>query len=170
MRKRVNITLNDTTYDKIKALAEADRRSISNKIECILEDYVGNKKSTTPALSYPPGVRGIPEKPYTVTADATAGYAEPVTTTSSTPVYTSNRTADGHKKHPSVWLRENNIDPMDTSMATYKIFHELFPSVSIDEFDEYQQERRDVYKPDPNDPFDPTINNPYLKHKKSVIG
>ena len=170
MRKRVNITLNDTTYDKIKALAEADRRSISNKIECILEDYVGNKKSTTPALSYPPGVRGIPEKSYTVTADATAGYAEPITTTStSTPVYTSNRTDDGYKKHPALWLKENNIDPMDTSMRMFKVFKEFFPDVSVEEFDKYQQERRAIHQPDPTDPYDPMTNNPYNR-RKSVIG
>ena len=74
MRKRLNISLDELLYEKIKTLATNDHRSVSNKIECMLEEYVNRPGMySTPAQSplyYPPGVRSpIPEPPYKVTFD-----------------------------------------------------------------------------------------------------
>lgn len=188
MRKRFSITLNSTTYDKIKELAEQDRRSIANKIECILEDYLARPGGTsTPYyLHYPEGVRSpIQETPYKITCEnenqtkpkrrsiiggsavAAQSKTEQVlnrsVVTDTNNNLTSNMTFSGHKKHPLVWLDENNIDPKDISESAYNQLHTAYPNVEIDEFVNYQHQRQNIYKPDPNDPYDPMINNPYLK-------
>jgi predicted DNA-binding protein len=36
-------------YERIKALAEQDRRSVSNKVRIILEDYLAENESKNPA-------------------------------------------------------------------------------------------------------------------------
>lgn len=174
MRKRFSITLNSTTYDKIKELAEQDRRSIANKIECILEDYLARPGGTsTPYyLHYPEGVRSpIPEPPYKITSET-----EPdpkninptqVNKSKRRSIISNNSTItqDGHKKHPLVWLDENNIDPKDISESAYNQLHTAYPNVEINEFVNYQHQRQNIHKPDPNDPYDPMINNPYLKQQ-----
>lgn len=224
MRKRINITLDSDTYDKIKHLAEQDRRSVANKIECILEDYLaGPGVNSTPALHYPEGVRSpIPETPYKITCDSTTqeektkpqrettkpkpqykriiggpeedyenyvkeqkekqeeearmtlrriiGSPEPEEenkTIESTPMrsYTSTKTADGHSKHPLVWLDENNIDPNDLSESSYNILTAQYPDVSINDFVNYQHQRQNRYTPDPTDPYDVMTNNPYLRNR-----
>lgn len=165
MRKRFSITLNSTTYDKIKELAEQDRRSIANKIECILEDYLARPcgTSTPYYLHYPEGVRSpIQETPYKITCE-NENQEETKPKRRSIISNNSTITQDGHKKHPLVWLDENNIDPKDISESAYNQLHTAYPNVEIDEFVNYQHQRQNIYKPNPNDPYDPMINNPYLK-------
>ena len=187
MPKRLNITLDDTLYNKIKELSTKELRSVSNMIEFILNTYVNNPGvQSTPAQSplyYPPGVRSpIPEPPYKVTSDTNS---TPKNTQSDTkprrksiigddplPEHLqhitnsiSTTTKDGHKKHPLVWLDENGIDPNDISESAYNKLHAAYPDVEINEFVNYQHQRQNTYKPDPNDPYDPTINNPYLRNK-----
>ena len=187
MPKRLNITLDDTLYDKIKELSTKELRSVSNMIEFILNTYVSNpgmySTPTQPILHYPPGVRSpIPEQPYKITSetkntqsdtklirrksiigdDPLPEHLQHITNTTNT---TSTTTKDGHKKHPLVWLRENNIDPEDISENTYNKLHAAYPDVEITDFVNYQHDRQNAYKPDPNDPYDPTINNPYLRNK-----
>ena len=188
MPKRLNITLDDTLYDKIKELSTKELRSVSNMIEYILNEYVnrGPGISSTPAQSslyYPPGVRSpIPEPPYKVTSDTNP---TPKNTQSDTkprrksiigddPLpehlqHTTDTTStirpDGHKKHPLVWLSENGIDPEDISENAYNQLHAAYPDIEINDFINYQHDRQKAYKPDPNDPYDPTINNPYLRNK-----
>lgn len=222
MRKRINITLDSNIYDKIKQLAEQDRRSVANKIECILEDYSARPgvNSTPYQLHYPEGVRStnpIPETPYKITCQTTTttdtlekprpqykriiggteedyekyvkeqkekqeaearmtrrriiGSPEPEEenkTIESTPTrpYTSTKTADGHNKHPLVWLDENNIAPDDISEKSYNILISQYPDVSINDFVNYQHQRQNRYTPDPTDPYDVMTNNPYLKIDK----
>jgi hypothetical protein len=80
---QIKVTLDQSNYDYLKAEATKNRRTLSAELNIIMEDRI--KRATTPAvtttpvLSYPPGVRGIPEEPYKVTA----GLAQtpPVTTT-----------------------------------------------------------------------------------------
>lgn len=190
MRKRLNISLDELLYEKIKTLATNDHRSVSNKIECMLEEYVNRpgmySTPTQPILHYPPGVRSpIPEQPYKVTSDTNSTPKHPQSDTK--PIRcksiigddpdplpehlqhitnpTSTTTQNGHKKHPLVWLRENNIDPEDISESAYNKLHAAYPDVEINEFVNYQHQRQNTYKPDPNDPYDPTINNPYLRNK-----
>lgn len=180
---QIKITITDEEYDLLKKQAREEYRSISNQARIILHKHLcGPAIITTPALSYPPGVKGIPEHPYTVTA----GLSQPVFTETTTTYYpdektikikpknkyctvsehpTGNRTADGHKKHPLVWLSENVTSATDKTMDTFNVFKQFYPDVTLEEFDGYQQERSNKYKPDPTDPFDPTINNPYLKNK-----
>ena len=40
MSKRLNITLDDTLYDKIKELSTKELRSVSNMIEFALNEYI----------------------------------------------------------------------------------------------------------------------------------
>ena len=184
MRKRLNISLDELLYEKIKTLATNDHRSVSNKIECMLEEYVNRpgmySTPTQPILHYPPGVRSpIPEPPYKITFETEPDprnmnpaqlnkprrksiIGGPPSTTTNT---TSAIRPDGHKKHPLVWLDENNIDSEDISENAYNRFHIAYPEIEIDEFVDYQEQRKKAYKPDPNDPYDPTINNPYLRNK-----
>lgn len=184
MRKRLNITLDEMLYEKIKVLATKDHRSVSNKIECMLEECVnrGPGISSTPAQSplyYPPGVRSpIPEPPYKITSETEPDPRNinpaqlnkprriiggpPSTTTNTT---TSTIRPDGHKKHPLVWLNENGIDPEDISESAYNKLHTAYPDVEINDFINYQHDRQKAYKPDPNDPYDPMINNPYLRNR-----
>lgn len=182
MRKRLNISLDELLYEKIKTLATNDHRSVSNKIECMLEEYVNRpgmySAPTQPILHYPPGVRSpIPEPPYKITSETEADPRNmnpaqlnkprrksiiggpPSTNT------TSAIRPDGHKKHPLVWLDENNIDPGDISKENYNKLHTAYPEIEVDEFVDYQEQRKKAYKPNPNDPYDPTINNPYLRNK-----
>lgn len=186
---QVKISINEELYQKIKDNATINYRTITAEINYMLTHAykAGAGIITTPALSYPPGVKGIPEHPYKITA--TAGLSQPVFTETTTTYYpdektikikpkaernkyctvsehpTGNRTADGHKKHPLVWLNENVPNPMDTTRDTFDVFKQFYPDVNIQEFDKYQQDRRNKYTPDPTDPFDPTIGNPYLKNK-----
>ena len=190
MRKRLNISLDELLYNKIKTLATNDHRSVSNKIECMLEEYVNNpgvqSTPTQPGLYYPPGVRSpIPEPPYKVTSDTNSTpkntqsdtkprrksiigddplpeHFQHITDTTNS---ISTTTKGGHKKHPMLWLDENNIDPNDISETAYNKLHTYYPDVDISQFVNYQHDRQNRYVPDPNDPFDPTINNPYLRNK-----
>lgn len=184
MRKRLNISLDELLYEKIKTLATNDHRSVSNKIECMLEEYINRpgmySTPTQPILHYPPGVRSpIPETPYKITSETEPDprnmnpaqlnkprrksiIGGPPSTTTNT---TSAIRPDGHKKHPLVWLDENNIDPEDISENAYNQLHTAYPDVEINEFVNYQHQRQNTYKPNPNDPYDPTINNPYLRNK-----
>lgn len=88
-------------------------------------------------------------------------------TIESTPMrsYTSTKTADGHSKHPLVWLDENDIDPNDLSESSYNILTAQYPDVSINDFVNYQHQRQNRYTPDPNDPYDVMTNNPYLRNR-----
>lgn len=186
---QVKISINEELYQKIKDNATINYRTITAEINYMLTHAykAGAGILTTPAISYPPGVKGIPEEPYKVTV--TAGLSQPVFTETTTTYYpdektikikpksernkyctvsehpTGNRTADGHKKHPLVWLNENVSSTTDKTMDTFNVFKQFYPDVTLEEFDGYQQERSNKYKPDPTDPFDPTINNPYLKNK-----
>lgn len=192
MPKRLNITLDDTLYDKIKELSTKELRSVSNMIEFILNTYVNRpgmySTPTQPILHYPPGVRSpIPEPPYKVTSDTnptpknTQSDTKPrriigddplpehlqhTTNTTTTTNSTSTIRPDGHKKHPLVWLDENNINPEDISESAYNKLHTAYPDIEINDFVNYQHQRQDRYVPDPNDPYDPTINNPYLRNTK----
>ena len=185
MPKRLNITLDDTLYDKIKELSTKELRSVSNMIEFILNTYVNRpgmySTPTQPILHYPPGVRSpIPEPPYKITSETEPDprnmnpeqlnkprrksiIGGPPSTTTNT---TSTIRPDGHKKHPLVWLNENGIDPEDISENAYNKLHAAYPDIEINEFVNYQHQRQNTYKPDPNDPYDPTINNPYLRNTK----
>lgn len=191
MRKRLNITLDEMLYEKIKALATKDHRSVSNKIECMLEECVNrgpgiSSTPTQPILHYPPGVRSpIPEPPYKITSETEpnprnmnpeqlnkprrksiiGGPSTNTTNITTTTNSTSTMRPDGHKKHPLVWLDENNIDPEDISESAYNKLHAAYPDIEINDFVNYQHQRQNTYKPDPNDPYDPTINNPYLRNK-----
>ena len=184
MRKRLNISLDELLYEKIKTLATNDHRSVSNKIECMLEEYVNRpgmySTPTQPILHYPPGVRSpIPEQPYKITSETKNTQSDTklirrksIIGDDPLPEHlqhitnpTSTTTQNGHKKHPLVWLRENNIDPEDISESTYNKLHTAYPDVEITDFVNYQHDRQNAYKPDPNDPYDPTINNPYLRNK-----
>ena len=184
MRKRLNISLDELLYEKIKTLATNDHRSVSNKIECMLEEYVNNpgmySTPTQPILHYPPGVRSpIPEQPYKITSETKNTQSDTklirrksIIGDDPLPEHlqhitnpTSTTTQNGHKKHPLVWLRENNIDPEDISESAYNKLHAAYPDVEITDFVNYQHDRQNAYKPDPNDPYDPTINNPYLRNK-----
>ena len=193
MRKRLNISLDELLYEKIKTLATNDHRSVSNKIECMLEEYVNRPgiQSTPPQspLYYPPGVRSpIPEPPYKVTFDTQPDprnmnpnqlnekprrksiigddplpeHLQHITNTTNS---VSTTTKGGHKKHPMLWLDENNIDPNDISETAYNKLHTYYPDVEINDFINYQHDRQNRYVPDPNDPLDPTINNPYLRNE-----
>ena len=193
MRKRLNISLDELLYEKIKTLATNDHRSVSNKIECMLEEYVNRpgmySTPTQPILHYPPGVRSpIPEPPYKITLDTQPDprnmnpnqlnekprrksiigddpLPEHLQHITDTTNTTSTTTKDGHKKHPLVWLDENGIDPEDISESAYNKLHAAYPDVEINEFVNYQHQRQNTYKPDTNDPYDPTINNPYLRNQ-----
>ena len=196
IRKRINITLDDTLYKRIQETAIKEHRSASNMIEFILYEYVNRPgvNSTPYQLHYPEGVRStspIPETPYKITCDSTTqqektkpqqettkprpkyktviGGPEDETnkTIESTPMrsYTSTKTADGHSKHPLVWLDENDIDPNDLSESSYNILTAQYPDVSINDFVNYQHQRQNRYTPDPNDPYDVMTNNPYLRNR-----
>ena len=202
MRKRFNITLNPITYDKIKQLAEQDRRSVANKIECIIEDYLAGPgvNSTPYPLHYLEGVRSpIPETPYKITCDTTTPEKTTISPKRSDiiggtqddyekylkeqkekqeeetrirhrsiisgPEVSTTTTSNGHKKHPLVWLDENNIDANDISERSYNLLTSQYPDVTVDEFVNYQHQRQNRYTPDPNDPYDVMTNNPYLRNK-----
>lgn len=81
------------------------------------------------------------------------------------PEVSTTTTSNGHKKHPLVWLDENNIDANDISEHSYNLLTSQYPDVTVDEFVNYQKQRQDRYIPDPNDPYDVMTNNPYLRNK-----
>lgn len=175
---QIKLTIPDDIYKIIKEKAKENYRTINNEINFRLVKTIEPGVNSTPyQLHYPEGVRStnpIPETPYKITCDSTTklkrriiGGPEDETNKNieSTRSYTSTKTADGHKKHPLVWLDENNIDPNDISESAYNKLHEAYPDVEINEFVNYQHQRQNVYKPNPNDPYDPTINNPYLRNK-----
>ena len=116
-KKRVNITLSQDVYEQLQKDANSNCRSVSEEIEYRLK---------TPASLYS---TPAPFTPISTPENPTGG---------------NIITADGttHKKHPLIWLQENNIDPMDTSHDTYERFKQVFPDVNILEFDSYQQSRR----------------------------
>ena len=124
-KKRINITISPELITKLQEEARTHYRSLSNEIEYRLMQSLTTPASTpsTPAVHPEPFIKPtLPENPtggHIITADGTA-----------------------HKKHPLIWLQENNIDPMDTSHDTYERFHTIFPDVNILEFDGYQQSRR----------------------------
>lgn len=192
---QIKITITDEEYKLLEEQAAANLNSISKEARVIIHQHLYRPgipaTPVTPAPIATP-VPGIPEHPYKITA--TAGLSQPVFTETTATYYqekpdhkeekpktkikktknpyctvveypTGNRTTDGHQKHPSVWLSENVMDPMDTTTDTFKVFQAFYPNVNIMEFTKYQQERREKYVPDPTDPFDPTINNPYIRNK-----
>lgn len=122
-RQRLNITIDEELLKELKEAAKIHCHSVSNEIEYRL------KNSTLPfQLQFDNFKRTTPENPTGQTHTPTAYFTD----------------EDGlvHKKHPLTWLRENNIDPLDTSMAVYNEFKKAFPNVSLLEFDNYQQSRR----------------------------
>lgn len=177
---QIKLNVPDEVHKRLKELAEKDERSLNNYITRVLKRHIEDpgiySTPTQPILHYPPGVRSpIPEPPYKITSETEPDprnmnpaqlnkprrksiIGGPPTNTSST------TTKDGHKKHPLVWLDENNIDPEDISENAYNKLHTAYPDVEINEFVNYQHQRQNTYKPDPNDPYDPTINNPYLRN------
>lgn len=119
-KKRINITISPELITELQEEARTHCHSLSNEIEYRLT------QSFTPASDYStPVVHPEPTLPENPTGDSII-------------------TADGrsHKKHPLIWLQENDIDPMDTSHDTYERFKAVFPDVNILEFDSYQQSRR----------------------------
>lgn len=82
------------------------------------------------------------------------------------PEVSTTTTSNGHKKHPLVWLDENDINANDMSEHIYKSLTSQYPDVTVDEFVEYQKQRQNRYTPDPNDPYDVMTNNPYLRKKE----
>ena len=128
-KQRVNITISPELIAKLQTEADAHCHSLSNEIEYRL------KQSFTPTSSN-----------FTPTPFTPISTPENPTGQLYTPTAHSNTiiTADGttHKKHPLLWLQENNIDPNDTSYDTYKRFRQVFPDINIHEFDNYQQQRR----------------------------
>lgn len=161
-KQRINITIDTALYEEIKQSAKDNFRSTSQEITYRLTTY---KKPTHSVLSYPPGVRGIPETPYQVTATtttATAGYATPIITPEEITPAPSN-------VYPATWLREHEIDPSDISRESYDLFNRAYPERSYEDFTKIQANRAAAYKPDPTDPYDPMTNNPYNR-RKSVIG
>lgn len=120
-KKRINITLSQDVYEQLQKDASTNCRSVSEEIEYRLKTPAS--VYSTPVVHPEPFIKPtLPENP---TGDSII-------------------TADGrsHKKHPLIWLQENNIDPMDTSHDTYERFKSVFPDVNILEFDSYQQSRR----------------------------
>lgn len=188
---QIKLNVPDEVHKRLKELAERDERSLNNYITRVLKRHIEDpgiqSTPTQPGLYYPPGVRSpIPEPPYKVTFDTNSTpkntqsdtkprrksiigddplpeHLQHITDTTNT---TSTTTKDGHKKHPLVWLDENGIDPEDISESAYNKLHAAYPDVEINEFVNYQHQRQNTYKPDPNDPYDPTINNPYLRNTK----
>lgn len=188
---QIKLNVPDEVHKRLKELAERDERSLNNYITRVLKRHIEGpgmySTPTQPILHYPPGVRSpIPEPPYKITSDTnptpknTQSDTKPrriigddplpehlqhTTNTTDTTDTTSTIRPDGHKKHPLVWLDENNIDPEDISESAYNKLHAAYPDIEINEFVNYQHQRQDRYVPDPNDPYDPTINNPYLRNK-----
>lgn len=180
---QIKLNVPDEVHKRLKELAEKDERSLNNYITRVLKRHIEGPgvqpTPTQPILHYPPGVRSpIPEPPYKITSETEPDprninpaqlnkprrksiIGGPSTTTNTT----SAIRPDGHKKHPLVWLDENDIDPEDISENAYNRFHIAYPEIEIDEFVDYQEQRKKAYKPNPNDPYDPTINNPYLRNK-----
>lgn len=181
---QIKLNVPDEVHKRLKELAEKDERSLNNYITRVLKRHIEDpgiySTPTQPILHYPPGVRSpIPEPPYKITFETEPDprnmnpaqlnkprrksiIGGPPSTTTNT---TSAIRPDGHKKHPLVWLDENNIDSEDISENAYNRFHIAYPEIEIDEFVDYQEQRKKAYKPNPNDPYDPTINNPYLRNK-----
>ena len=124
-KKRINITIAPELITKLQEEARTHCHSLSNEIE-----YRLTQSLITPASGHSTPV--VHPEPF----------IKP--TLSENPTGDSIITADGHshKKHPLIWLQENNIDPMDTSHDTYERFKTVFPDVNILEFDSYQQSRR----------------------------
>ena len=120
-KKRINITIAPELITKLQEEARTHCHSLSNEIE-----YRLMKSFTAPASTQ---ITPAPFTPISTPENPTGG---------------SIITADGtiHKKHPLIWLQENNIDPNDTSYDTYERFHSVFPDINIHEFDSYQQSRR----------------------------
>ena len=158
---QVKVTLDQEIYEYLKANSQQHRRTLSAELNTILEQHIkGPGISPTPSLHYPPGVRSpIAETPYKITAQ------QPTQPQPTQPEKSKKRTIIGDKKHPMLWLDENNIDPNDISETAYNKLHEYYPDVDVTQFINYQHDRQNRYVPDPNDPFDPTINNPYLRNK-----
>lgn len=183
---QIKLNVPDEVHKRLKELAERDERSLNNYITRVLKRHIEDPgiQSTPPQspLYYPPGVRSpIPEPPYKVTSDTnstpknTQSDTKPRRIIGDDPLpehlqHTTDTTStirpDGHKKHPLVWLNENGIDPEDISESAYNKLHAAYPDIEINEFVNYQHQRQNTYKPDPNDPYDPTINNPYLRNTK----
>lgn len=53
MSKKALIVLKDEVFDKLKEMAERDRRRLATYISIILEDYVGEQGSSKPAFEPP---------------------------------------------------------------------------------------------------------------------
>ena len=190
---QIKLNVPDEVHKRLKELAERDERSLNNYITRVLKRHIEDPgiQSTPPQspLYYPPGVRSpIPEPPYKVTFDTQPDprnmnpnqlnekprrksiigddplpeHLQHITNTTNS---VSTTTKGGHKKHPMLWLDENNIDPNDISETAYNKLHTYYPDVEINDFINYQHDRQNRYVPDPNDPLDPTINNPYLRNE-----
>jgi len=116
-KKRVNITLSQDVYEQLQKDANSNCRSVSEEIEYRLK---------------------TPASPYSTPAPFT-----PISTPEN-PTGGNIITADGttHKKHPLIWLQENNIDPMDTNSDTFHRFQKVYPDATVLEFYDYQQSRR----------------------------
>ena len=181
---QIKLNVPDEVHKRLKELAEKDERSLNNYITRVLKRHIEgpgiSSTPTQPILHYPPGVRSpIPEPPYKITSETEpdsrnmnpAQLNKPRRIIGGPPSTTTNTTStirpDGHKKHPLVWLSENGIDPEDISENAYNKLHTAYPDVEINEFVNYQHQRQNTYKPDPNDPYDPTINNPYLRNNNT---
>lgn len=189
---QIKLTIPDDIYKIIKESAKENYRTINSEINFRLAKTIKPGVNSTPCqLHYPEGVRSpIPETPYKITCDSTTQEVKPqqettkprpkyktviggpepeeeTKTIESTPMrsYTSTKTADGHSKHPLVWLDENDIDPNDLSESSYNILTAQYPDVSINDFVNYQHQRQNRYTPDPTDPYDVMTNNPYLRNR-----
>lgn len=98
---QIKVTLDQSNYDYLKAEATKNRRTLSAELNIIMEDRIKRKTTpatTTPILSYPPGVRGIPsipDEPYKVTA----GLAQTPPVTATTATATTAYYNDGSTKN-----------------------------------------------------------------------
>lgn len=124
-KKRINITIAPELITKLQEEARTHCHSLSNEIE-----YRLTQSLITPASDHSTPV--VHTEPF----------IKP--TLSENPTGDSIITADGHshKKHPLIWLQENNIDPMDTNSDTFHRFQKVYPDTTVLEFYDYQQSRR----------------------------
>ena len=146
---QIKITITDEEYLRLEQEANLHLISISKEARVILHQHLYNSPGMSPTPVTPTPIPPvtpistpdpIPETPYKITVN--------------------------NKLHPLTWLEENVPDPMNTDMQYFKEFKKVFPDLTLEDYDHYQESRRNKYVPDPNDPFDPTINNPYLRNTK----
>lgn len=166
---QIKVTVPEEVHNVLKERAERDDRSLNNYLGRLLKQIASQPDIfSTPVVTTPTSVPGIPTTPYQVTATTATTASVPVPakpkksiigdvdengnlietppkTKTEEKTYSSLPDTPTHtnplKEKVKIYLDTYDVHVKDHSMATYKKLKEKFTKLDLETFDKIQHER-----------------------------